>query len=222
MEIFVKSQPKYAIDIERMLILPASVYWKDIRGVYLGCNDVMAEIVSAQSRNSIIGLDDATLVGDEAATQYIDNDNKVIINERPQIIEEFIVTSSGKIIKGLSTKAPLYDSNGTLVGLWGISYLSNEQELTCLHNRDHQNLITPPKFLQDRLKPAHMKLSDRELQCLQLLANGFTAKAIGDVLQLSRRTIETYIENAKAKLGCNNKAELIMSAIRNKYIEQPY
>lgn len=52
-------------------------------------------------------------------------------------------------------------------------------------------------------------LSSREFQCLSLLSNGRTMKEIGKHLGLSPRTIESYINSIKNKLGCINKSEVI-------------
>ncbi|SRR5579883_128143 len=54
-----------------------------------------------------------------------------------------------------------------------------------------------------------IKLTDRQLACMKLMLEGKTAKMIGATLNLSSRTIETYIHHLKRKLRCRNKSELI-------------
>ena len=54
----------------------------------------------------------------------------------------------------------------------------------------------------------HVKLTNRELDCLRLYFQGKTAKETGEILQLSTRTIEHYFENIKMKLCCNSKKDL--------------
>jgi len=54
-------------------------------------------------------------------------------------------------------------------------------------------------------------LTTREHQCAHYLLNGMTAKEIGKQLDLSPRTIESYIENIKFKLCCRNKVQLILA-----------
>jgi LuxR family transcriptional activator of conjugal transfer of Ti plasmids len=44
-------------------------------------------------------------------------------------------------------------------------------------------------------------LSPREAECLQWAAQGKSAWEIGTILGISRHTVATYLENAKAKLG---------------------
>ena len=52
-------------------------------------------------------------------------------------------------------------------------------------------------------------LSSREMQLIQYLLKGYTAKQIANALQLSHRTVEFYIANIKTKLQCFTKAQLI-------------
>ena len=44
-------------------------------------------------------------------------------------------------------------------------------------------------------------LSDREYQCMKLLAHGKRTKEIAHRLRLSTRTVETHINNIKLKIG---------------------
>jgi DNA-binding NarL/FixJ family response regulator len=57
-------------------------------------------------------------------------------------------------------------------------------------------------------------LSDRELEVFRLLGEGFGTRAIGEKLQLSTKTIETYREHIKTKLGLESAGELLQYAIR--------
>jgi DNA-binding NarL/FixJ family response regulator len=51
-------------------------------------------------------------------------------------------------------------------------------------------------------------LSDRELTVFQMIGEGLPTREIATRLHLSVKTIETYRENIKAKLGLKNSAEL--------------
>lgn len=51
-------------------------------------------------------------------------------------------------------------------------------------------------------------LTRRELDCVHFIVRGFTSKQIGKKLNLSYRTIETYIENIKEKLFLTSKFEI--------------
>lgn len=52
-------------------------------------------------------------------------------------------------------------------------------------------------------------LTPRERQCLELFKQGKTAQMTGAILGLSQRTVESYFENIKNKLGCTTKADLL-------------
>jgi DNA-binding CsgD family transcriptional regulator len=61
------------------------------------------------------------------------------------------------------------------------------------------------------------KLTIRECECVFLLIRGKSAKEIGALLSLSKRTIESYIENIKNKMDCKNKADILVKAVLNGY-----
>ena len=57
-------------------------------------------------------------------------------------------------------------------------------------------------------------LSDREMEVLQLLGNGFGTRAIASQLKLSVKTIDSYREHLKLKLGLKTGADLVRYAIQ--------
>ena len=61
----------------------------------------------------------------------------------------------------------------------------------------------------------HKKLSDREMQVLQLLAKGKPVSEIGQEISLSVNTISTYRARILEKLGLTNNAEIMHYAIDN-------
>ncbi|NWF77406.1 MAG: response regulator transcription factor [Chloroflexi bacterium] len=67
-------------------------------------------------------------------------------------------------------------------------------------------------------KDAYQNLTDREREMLKLVAEGYTAKEIADMLVISLRTVETHKTNLMKKLNIHNKADLIRFAIRKGII----
>lgn len=63
-------------------------------------------------------------------------------------------------------------------------------------------------------RPSIATLSDRELEVFELIGRGMTTRKIASVLNLSMKTIETYRENIKIKLGLANSTELIRRAVQ--------
>lgn len=64
-----------------------------------------------------------------------------------------------------------------------------------------------------------IKLSAREIEIIQLVAEGLSNKEIAERLFLSVHTVTTHRKNIMSKLGINNTAGLVMFAIRQNLIE---
>ncbi|KTD25668.1 helix-turn-helix transcriptional regulator [Legionella maceachernii] len=54
------------------------------------------------------------------------------------------------------------------------------------------------------------RLTPREIQCLYYLSRGHGYKTIGNQLEISHRTVETHITNAKTKLNITLTSKLLM------------
>lgn len=63
-----------------------------------------------------------------------------------------------------------------------------------------------------------LQLNEREIDILQLAAQGATNKQIAKTLFLSEQTIKNYLSNIFQKLHVNNRSEAVASAIREGLI----
>lgn len=84
------------------------------------------------------------------------------------------------------------------------------------NNKGNQDLIN--KYLNEiglgnEVKKASL-LTPREKECIMHILKGKSAKESAQVLDLSHRTVEHYLENVKNKFGCQFKNELFSSAER--------
>ena len=59
------------------------------------------------------------------------------------------------------------------------------------------------------------RLTSRERQVLNLVANGYTSRQIGEKLGISPRTAETHRVNIGRRLGIRNVAQMVRYAIEN-------
>jgi DNA-binding NarL/FixJ family response regulator len=64
-----------------------------------------------------------------------------------------------------------------------------------------------------------MKLTPREREVLQLLAEGKSNKEVGSALKISTKTAETHRARIMAKLGLHSMADVVRYAIRNHVID---
>lgn len=94
-----------------------------------------------------------------------------------------------------------------------LTYLNSNFENEVLSIKDLQNMDFLKKIGYERELLSFSSLSKREVECLRLLLLNKTAKEIGISLDLSRRTVEAYLESAKDKLNCFSKSTLIQKAL---------
>ena len=64
-------------------------------------------------------------------------------------------------------------------------------------------------------------LSDRELEIVQLVAQGFQNKGIGEKLFISDNTVKNHLHNIFDKLGVSDRLELMLYAIHHRLIDNP-
>jgi DNA-binding NarL/FixJ family response regulator len=65
----------------------------------------------------------------------------------------------------------------------------------------------------------HRQLSDRELQVLTLLARGRTVKEIAAELALNEKTVFTYRDRLRLKLGLRNDVEMARYALQHRLVD---
>lgn len=61
-------------------------------------------------------------------------------------------------------------------------------------------------------------ISERELEIIKLIAEGFSNKEVADKLFLSAHTVTTHRKNIMSKLGINNTAGLVLFAVRENLV----
>ncbi|WP_294219536.1 response regulator transcription factor [uncultured Chryseobacterium sp.] len=69
----------------------------------------------------------------------------------------------------------------------------------------------------ERQKKSQEQLSPTEIQLMKFCYEGFSNKEIGEKLNLSTRTIDTYINRLTEKLGLKTKLHLIRFCVENGY-----
>jgi DNA-binding NarL/FixJ family response regulator len=79
-------------------------------------------------------------------------------------------------------------------------------------------------FLKGDSRPADsvgggIRLTPRQREIVQLLAEGKSSKEVAVALDLSVKTAETHRANIMRKLDCHSVSEVVRYAIRNKIIE---
>jgi len=63
-----------------------------------------------------------------------------------------------------------------------------------------------------------MHISEREMEIITLIAEGYSNKEVADKLFLSTHTVTTHRKNIMNKLGVNNTAGLVLFAVRENLV----
>ncbi|MCE3237596.1 MAG: arcB 2 [Gammaproteobacteria bacterium] len=148
------SNKKMAITFENVIsCIPGSVYWKDTKGVYLGCNDGIVKLLGI-SKEDVIGKTDYELAEllnfpKETADTFRKVDMEVITSGIPQfnIEEAAFPDKQGNIVQQLTSKVPLRNKDGVVVGVLGnsIDIAERKKIERCLKKEK----IIAEKILQD-------------------------------------------------------------------------
>jgi PAS domain S-box-containing protein len=99
--------------------IPARVFWKDRNCRYLGCNDLFASDAGITNKEAIKGLTDYDLGWLSLAEKYRQQDSEVMESGIPKLtfVEPLIVDGKNRIIR--TSKVPLRNSHGEIIGLLG-------------------------------------------------------------------------------------------------------
>lgn len=196
----------------------ACAYWKDCHGRYLGVNDVFLQASGVGSPLDIIGKTDRDLIWHEQAQALMTNDKIIITTENAQVWLEQAQHTDGYIANYLSHKSPLRNRRGKVIGVFGLSYVFEEDDWS-VDKLTEINMIVGggaldriKRYLSTLQRNKH-QLTRRQLDCLFYLVQGMTAKQIAEMLALSRRTVEQHLDSIRAKLGCQLRSELIARAL---------
>jgi len=82
-------------------------------------------------------------------------------------------------------------------------------------------------LLNDSFSCEPVVLSERELEIITHIAEGFTNNQIAEKLFISPHTVNTHRKNILQKLGANNTAAIVMYAVKanlvspNKFLFSP-
>ncbi|MDD1729675.1 MAG: PAS domain S-box protein, partial [Methanospirillum sp.] len=100
--------------------IPDLVWLKDIHGVFLSCNTMFERLFGAKE-SDIIGKTDYDFVSQELADFFRENDKKAMNSGEPWRNEEWVTFADDGHRALLDTiKTPMYDNQGTLIGVLGI------------------------------------------------------------------------------------------------------
>jgi PAS domain S-box-containing protein len=122
--------------------MSAAVFLKNTDGEYLLMNQACRELFNVDYQD-IVGLTDEDFFPSEVAQQAQKDDWQVIENGEMIELEEEVPTAMGNTVR-LTRKSPVYDDDGAIIGLCGVSTDITEQkeyQRTLEEQRDNLEIL---------------------------------------------------------------------------------
>lgn len=205
----------------------------------------MSETVRSEAAKKILCIEDdretAALIAEELVDRGYDvtiaHDGReglaAILRIMPDLVLSDIsmpVMSGFELLERLIALAPRF-SNMPFVFLTALTDRDNELKGRHLGADDY---VTKPidfdllaaiitarlaGIARTGLWPKSVALNEREVEVLTWVARGKTSMEIGQILGLTKRTIDFHIDNARAKLGAATRTEAVIKAATGRLIE---
>jgi DNA-binding CsgD family transcriptional regulator len=177
-------------------------YSKNVNSQYLDCNEATANKLNLVSLKDIKGKNDNDFGWSKERIHFLRKHDLEVLKSRVASgrIERQFTTTSGNTLQLMSYKTPLFVDD-KLVGISGFSL-----DFSSIHLSDNNKT-------QEFMLSLRKKFSCRESEVLFHLARGKSARDISQKLNLSKRTVESYLNNIKSKTGVSTKSELIEKII---------
>ena len=199
---------------------PVNVFVKDKDSKMVGCNmhnlqmlGVTLKDVYGETLHKLVLPDDNIVIEENDKTIIRTNSAKIFAESK------HIIRKQNQKIELLCVKMPLYDSSNWCCGVIGLGFyldMTSLFEIIGLMNKLDICFSAQVLFSPYNEKICE-KFSLRERQVIICLLQGKTVMEISKILNISNRTVDTFVDNIKNKLGCNSKSQ-----IREKFYDSNF
>jgi PAS domain S-box-containing protein len=129
--------------------IPDAIYFKDIHSRFIKCSASLARRMGAESADLAIGKTDFDFIPEEEAREFYQDEQKVMQTGEPIINKiERKARLTGEYMWTSTTKVPLCDSQGEIIGIIGV-------------NRDVTEQMRAEKVLRESRAELENRISER-------------------------------------------------------------
>ncbi len=208
--------------------MPGLIYIKDFNHNYHYVNQAWLALTGYNAVNDVIGLSDDDVIAyaltipdgfniSHYRESFVAEDVRAYRGDNFHVLDVHYYKNEAHFLLGY--RQPHYDESNRIVGAFGQSMElfrpSWASVFELLSNPSIQvsefSKINIEKFFE--IKLSEYRLSSLERFYVHAIAQGMTAKQVAAIQHRSVRTIEAHLDNAKQKLGCRNRVELVAKAI---------
>lgn len=199
--------------LSRLMQLPFNIYFHDVDSKIQIINDTGIIICGFNSKTDATNKTMRDVLSPAHAAIILHEDKVVMQGNKIAMFENDLLRHDDLFFQGISIKSPWYNNNNQLIGFFGASVFYGEHKMVdALKQISNMGLLSPHTLKNQNILTTFQEntyFSKRERDVIKLLLRGNSAKEIAEKLQLSRRTVEYYIENIKNKMNVSKKSELI-------------
>jgi DNA-binding NarL/FixJ family response regulator len=143
-----------------------------------------------------------------------------IFDEEDRVLEAIKAGASGYLLKGAEAEK-IVDSIKEVKQGGSVIQPSLARRLLRHFRLPEEGKATPGTWGTDRpfREEPKVRLTEREGECLQMIAKGLSNAEAASVLGLSKATIRTHLEHIYQKLDVTNRVEAVTEGIRQGIID---
>ncbi|MFB2918994.1 adenylate/guanylate cyclase domain-containing protein [Aerosakkonema funiforme] len=204
--------------------IPQAVFWKDRNSVYLGCNHKLVTDLGLASTDDIVGKTDYDLSATkEQADSFYEVDRQIIAADIPAYhISETLRLANGQTAWIDTSKVPLHDAQGNVVGILGTYEDVTDRKRTEEALRESENKF---RLLFEKSADAILLLDgDVFIDCNQAAVAMLRAKSKEELLNLHPSQLSPEIQpdgrSSFEKANENNTAALANGCLRFEWVHR--
>lgn len=191
------------------------LFCKNENAGYIAGNDLVAEDLDLVSAGEICKKTDYDFNWSAERIAFLRDWDLQVINSKTGIykVEEPFLLPSGKQVEVLSYKLPLNNQEGSVIGLVGITFKLNDWN-SSFNLLKYLNPQNTSELNSELINKTGLPFTRRETEVLYCMLQGKSAREIGDILSISKRTVECHINSMKEKMMCRKKSELLDKVLK--------
>jgi two-component system, sensor histidine kinase and response regulator len=189
----IEEQLAYERDLLRALLdnIPDRIYFKDVHSRFIRCSASMVKRLGAKQVEDVVGKTDFDFHPRELAQEFFEDEQRIILTGQPLINKlERQVDTGGNDIWATVTKVPIYNQNGAVTGIIGIS-----RDVTQLKKAEEALEQARDEALESaRVKSRFLANMSHEIRTPMYSITGMTGLLIDTKLSQEQRE---YVQNIR-------------------------